>query len=110
MGGSSCYELMETNEGKLAYVYLFPMRHRVSCSSSGKFSTGIRAVCVLITASAFSTCHSVIIVSILTLFFFFFFAVKQMRVSGSLREWFLILSDSKVWHLTFMENRSIFCH
>lgn len=72
MGGSSCYELMETNEGKLAYVYLFPMRHRVSCSSSWKFSTGIRAVCVLITASAFSTCHSVIIVSILTLFFFFF--------------------------------------
>lgn len=77
MGGSSCYEPMETNEGKLAYVYLFPMKHSVSCSSSWKFSTGIRAVCVLITASASSACHSVIIVSILTfILFYFFFCCK----------------------------------
>ena len=85
---------------------LFPTKHSRSCSSSWKFSAGIRAVCVLIAASASSTCHSVIIVSILT----FIFSCKTNDSKWLFKGMVFMPSDSKVWHLTFMENRYIFCH
>lgn len=90
----------------LMFVYLFPTKHRGSCGGSWKYSPGIRAVCVLIIANASSACHSVIIVSILT----FIFCCKTNDSKWLFKGIVFIWSDSKVWHLTLMENRSIFCH
>lgn len=90
----------------LMFVYLFPTKHRGSCHRSCKLSTGIGAVCVLIIPSASSACHSVIIVSNST----FIFHSKTNDSKWLFKGIVFIWSDSKVWHLTLMENRSIFCH